>query len=265
MRNLLTLLALVTAFVLFDADAKSPVLILSSSNTVSIVGPISVASVNKASVEILSLHAKLPKGKSIILFLDTPGGSISAGNSLIELIQGLPRKVVTVTAFAASMGYQIVQSLGTRYVLESGTLMSHRASIGGLSGQVPGEANTRLSWISEIVEELEVKTAKRVRMSTKAYKELIRDELWLTGSKAVATYHADKVVKIRCDSSMLGTYDEKINTMFGAVNVTFHKCPMISGPIKVVSDDEGMDSIKFEQAKEEVNGWFSRKKGIWTF
>jgi len=222
--------------------------------------------VNEASIKILELHRTLPKNKAIILYLDTPGGSIAAGNQLIELVEGLPRKVVTVTSFAASMGYQIVQAFHTRYILESGVLMSHRASIGGLSGQVPGEANSRLKWISETVEEMEKKTSKRLNMSLKDYKEAIRDELWLTGNIAVSTRHADKVVKARCDKSLEGTVESSVNTMFGPVTVEMHKCPLISGPVKIKMDDFiRSNPFIYRRVKEELDGYFSRSKGLWLY
>jgi len=265
MKNVLIALALILMlFVASESKAKTPVIELDASTTVVLRGPVTDASAAKAGADILNLHAKLPKGKAIILFLDTPGGSITAGNGLIEVIKGLPRKVVTVTAYAASMGYQIVQALSTRYILESGTLMSHRAAIGGLRGQVPGEANSRLKHISELVEEMEVSTSKRLNMSVKEYKELIRDELWLTGRISVATKHADKVVRARCNANLSGIVSESIDTMFGPVKVTMHRCPLISGPLKV---DTGEDSSEFTKKaiQDEINGYFSKSKGIWAY
>lgn len=248
------------------SSSSIPAIILSESTTVVLRGPVTAASVTEVSLRILELHKTLPKKKAIILFLDTPGGSISAGNQLIELVEGLPRKVVTVTSFAASMGYQIVQAFSTRYILESGVLMSHRASIGGLSGQVPGEANTRLQWISETVEEMERKTSKRLNMSLNEYKESIRDELWLTGGKAVAVKHADKVVKARCDGTLLGTTESTINTMFGPVEVTLHKCPLISGPVKVkMSEEITKNPFVFKAVQKELESFFSRSEGLWLY
>lgn len=263
-KNLLTLLAL-AAMLLFVTPTKAgtPVITLSSSTTVTINGPITDESVTKASIEIMALNDSLPKGKAIILFLNTPGGSISAGNNLIELVSGLGRSVVTVTSFAASMGYQLVQAFSTRYILESGTLMSHRAAIGGLGGQVPGEANSRLKWITQAVEEIEVRTSKRVGLSLKDYKELIRDELWLTGNSAVSTNHADKVVKAKCDKSLNGTHAQTFFTMFGPIEVVLHNCPLITGPVSVKASESIMkDSSKFKQVKEEINGYFSKSRFV---
>jgi hypothetical protein len=174
--------------------------------------------------------------------------------------------IVTVTSFAASMGYQIVQAFGTRYILQSGTLMSHRASIGGLSGQVPGEANSRLTYITELVESMEQKTSKRVGMSLAAYKEAIRDELWVSGFNAVNKNHADQVVKAKCDNSLSGTVDISVDTMFGPVTATVNKCPIVSGPVSVKFDRFLHNNPLIRSSiKRELDGYFSKTKGIWTF
>lgn len=261
LKNLLIIIALLLVLgIAVKGFAKT--IVLHEANTVSLRGPVTDSTVNEISNQILALNQTLPRGKAIILFLDTPGGSISAGNRLIELISGLSRKVVTVSSFAASMGYQIVQSAGHRFILESGTLMSHRASISGLAGQVPGEANSRLGWISQKVEELEIRTAKRLGMSVSKYKELIRDELWLTGHGAVKKNHADEVVSVSCHTSLQGTQESTVNTLFGPARIKLHKCPLISGPLSVDVDND--DQFVINSIKREVEAMFSRTGGLWT-
>ena len=86
------------------------------------------------------MDASLKSGYPIYLFLNTPGGSIQAGLELIEGLNGINRPIHTVTLFAASMGWQLVQHLGTRYVLKYGVLMSHKAR-GQFSGEFGGGAS----------------------------------------------------------------------------------------------------------------------------
>lgn len=266
-KNFILLTALVFVYISSASKAAElPVIVLSESNTVILRGPVTGESIAAVGNKVIELNRSLPKDKNIILVLDTPGGSISAGNELIELIEGLPRKVVTVTIFAASMGYQIAQALDTRYILQTGTLMSHRAAIGGLGGQVPGEANSRLNWITQAVELMEKKTSKRVGMSLKEYKEAIRDELWLTGENAVRQNHADQVVRALCDDSLSGTEEVDINTMFGTVKATVSKCPIISGPLAISGENKlSKDPMVLKNIRREVNEFFAKTKGIWTY
>ena len=68
------------------------------------------------------------------LFLSTPGGSIQNGLEMIETLKGIGRPVHTITSFAASMGFQIVQNLDDRLILKTGILMSHHP-LGGTVGE----------------------------------------------------------------------------------------------------------------------------------
>ncbi|NJN50298.1 MAG: hypothetical protein HC798_03980 [Polaribacter sp.] len=171
--------------------------------------------------------------KDLYLVLDSPGGSISAGKALIAYVKSLPNKVHTITMFAASMAYITAQSLDKRYITQDGEMMSHRASISGLSGQVPGEANIRLAHISRIVEELFQSVSKRVGVSYEQYMLSVYDELWLTSADAVKLTHADEVVVVKCSKSLSGTHKSLINTLFGVFEVEFSDCPLIRGPLSI--------------------------------
>jgi len=146
------------------------------------------------------------------------------------------------------MGYHIFQSLDERLVFPSSSLMSHRVSIGGLAGQVPGEAVTRINDIIATSNEMDEKVAKRIGISTEAYQKLIYDELWLSGSSAVKLKHADRVAKIRCSNELLnGTQKSTVNTLFGPVEVTTSKCPLISGVLSF-----SFESVKFRSEGEAL-------------
>ena len=81
--------------------------------------------------EALRKDSELEEGKPIYLVLYSPCGSIVAGRELINFLKGLGRDVHTISLFATSMGFHTAQSLGKRYSLPNGTLMTHKAR-GGL-------------------------------------------------------------------------------------------------------------------------------------
>lgn len=209
-------------------------IILTQDNTAYLNQPFNAQSVAEVQDKLSQLAANTTDDLYLVLY--TPGGSISAGNSLIDFVNSLDNKVHTITLFAASMGYITAQSLGKRYIVPSGILMSHRASVSGVSGQIPGEALSRLKHISSMVEELSKKVANRVNMSYDDYMKLIYDEAWLTAKEAVAGNHADKIVNVKCDRSLNGTYNKNVRTIFGNVNVEFSNCPLIRSPITVNSE-----------------------------
>ncbi len=220
---------LITAIVCSTALAKNEEIVLTEDNSIVFNQQVSD---DYASKKTLELMKKSKKGIPLYLVLDTPGGSVSAGLAFVDSVKSLKVPVHTITIFAASMGYQFVQELGTRYITPSGTLMSHRGAVGGLSGQVPGELNSRLNHIQAILSGMSSRAAARVGMDKKAYDDAIINELWISGEDAVNAKHADKLANISCDRNLTdGTYTEVFNTMFGRVTVEFSKCPVISAPL----------------------------------
>jgi ATP-dependent Clp protease protease subunit len=234
-RFLLVVTAVILGLSAVDlAIASSPeVLVLSKNNTVVMSGQISNSLIAEKQKELLDLIDKnKPSGKPIYVFLDTPGGSVFAGNSFIDTAALYKGKIHTITYFAASMGYHMVQSLGTRYILPSGILMSHRASLNGVGGQLPGELVTAINFFSDLLLDMDKVAAARVKIPVEEYRKLIYDEYWVTGKKAVTVNQADKLAVVKCDESLNGTETKGIQTIFGTVEVTVSKCPIIRGIIK---------------------------------
>lgn len=211
---------------------KDGTIILTEDNHVFFSGVVDDSSVSKASIELGQLSAKLSDNETIYLVLDTPGGGVVAGNQFIDFAKSLPQKIKPISIFAASMGYHMFQSFDERIMQSSSTIMSHRVSLGGLSGQVPGELITRLNSIISTSNQMDDVAAKRVGLSREAYQKLIHDELWLNGADAVKTGHADRIAKLRCSNDLIkGTRVEAVDTIFGPVDVTFSNCPLITGYI----------------------------------
>lgn len=185
-----------------------------------------------ASKKTLEVMIKSVKTSPLYLVLNTPGGSVTAGLNFIDNIKSLNIPIHTVTIFAASMGYQFVQELGTRYITASGTLMSHRGSVGGVSGQVPGELNSRIGHIQAILSGMSSRAAARVGMTKENYDAAIINELWVSGNEAVNSKHADQVADVKCDKKLMQeTYKDEAITIFGRVELTYAKCPLITAPI----------------------------------
>jgi ATP-dependent Clp protease protease subunit len=239
--------------------AKPVDIILTERNSVSFNKPFTSDYVAKKQLEIFSKNALLSKSDPIYLIMDTPGGSVTAGLSFIDSLKSLKRPVHTITLFAASMGYQVVQELGIRYITPSGTLMSHRGAISGIGGQVPGELNSRLNYVQGLLEQMNIRAAGRINVGVEAYKASIVNELWIFGQQAVDTKNADAVANVTCDTKLSSSkYTEQLSTIFGRVNVVFSKCPLISGPIDFSFSKEvnSKDRVKF------MNSMHTSKKRI---
>jgi ATP-dependent Clp protease protease subunit len=216
-----------------EMSVKQEAITLSKDNTVVLKDQVNAQSINKVKSALAALSQQNPQ-KDLYLFLDTPGGSVIEGLSLVDFVRGLPNKVHTITQFSASMGYVIVQNLNTRYVLRSGILMSHRASMGELSG-TQEQIKSTLTFYGRMLDNVDRTCSNRVGISLDDYKELIYNDLWLDAESAVILNHADYIANVTCDQSLQSSHVETINTLFGSYNVTFADCPLYRGFLKVES------------------------------
>lgn len=210
-------------------DVKRTI-VLETANTVLLKGPVTEDSVSATMKKLQDVSRRVSKDTRILLILDTPGGDIFAGNELIDFADALPQKVDTLSLFSASMGFQIAQNLERRYISRSGTLMSHRASLQGMGGQVYGEFDSRYAMIRRVVDRLDVIAAARMSLDLQTYRAKIQNELWVHGFDAEQEKIADEAVLVSCGASMSGSSKQVFNTMFGPVTVTFNNCPLIKAP-----------------------------------
>lgn len=91
---------------------------------------------NLVIAQLLFLEAEDPK-KDITIYVNSPGGSVSAGLAIIDTMNFVKPDVSTMcTGMAASMGAMILMSgaRGKRYILPHSEVMIHQP-LGGAQGQ----------------------------------------------------------------------------------------------------------------------------------
>jgi ATP-dependent Clp protease protease subunit len=101
-----------------------------------VTGPIEDYMANLIVAQLLFLEAEDPK-KDIFLYINSPGGSVTAGLSIIDTMHHIKPPVATVcVGMAASMGSLILSqgAKGKRFVLPNAEVMIHQPS-GGAYGQ----------------------------------------------------------------------------------------------------------------------------------
>ncbi|MFT5849478.1 MAG: ATP-dependent Clp protease protease subunit [Patiriisocius sp.] len=101
-----------------------------------ITGGIEDHMANLVVAQLLFLEAEDPK-KDIFIYVNSPGGSVTAGLSIIDTMHHIKPDVVTVcTGMAASMGSLILSqgAKGKRAILPNAEVMIHQPS-GGAYGQ----------------------------------------------------------------------------------------------------------------------------------
>ncbi len=121
MKILLFLLAMMPAL-LFGAENKSKTkpILLTDANTISLRDSVNWSSMAQLQYDLLQKANKLDDDEVIYLILDTPGGSVAAGEMFIETLNGVKQPVHTIVIFAASMGFQITQATDVRLILRNG-------------------------------------------------------------------------------------------------------------------------------------------------
>lgn len=240
-------------------NAKS--ITLSADNAMLINGPIDSESVTAAMLKLQELN-KVETDEPIYLVMNSPGGSIYDGFDFIRYAETSRRKIHTITIFAASMAFQIVQAMDVRYMSSYSTLMSHKAS-GGFSGEFPGQLDSRYNHVLSHLKEQDKKVVARTKgkQTLESYAKLIQNEYWADASKAIQDGFADEEVSMSCDESLEGTNSRVINLGLFSADVTFSNCPLITQPIAITAANnleyvkKNNIDVKLEYAKLfEVKG-----------
>mgnify|MGYP003676360875 CR=1 FL=1 len=99
---------------------------------------------NEICAKILLLAAEDPK-KDIYLYINSPGGSITAGMAIYDTMQFVPNDIVTVgIGMAASMGQLLLTSgtKGKRYITPNARVLLHQphGGFGGTSSDIQTQA-----------------------------------------------------------------------------------------------------------------------------
>jgi ATP-dependent Clp protease protease subunit len=106
-------------------------------NIIFIGTPIEDHIANLVTAQLLFLEAETPE-KDIFLYINSPGGSITAGMAIYDTMQFIRPDVSTICiGQAASMAALLLAAgaKGKRFVLPNSRVLIHQPSMGGLSGQ----------------------------------------------------------------------------------------------------------------------------------
>jgi len=145
--------------------------------------------------QLLFLESEDPK-KDIFLYVNSPGGSVTAGLSIIDTMHHIKPDVATVCmGMAASMGSLILSqgTKGKRYILPNAEVMIHQPS-GGAYGMA-SDIDITAKQILKIRERLNKMMAKATGQKLeKIAKDMDRD-FYLDAEEAKKYGIVDKVYK----------------------------------------------------------------------
>jgi ATP-dependent Clp protease protease subunit len=149
---------------------------------------------NAICAQMMLLAAEDPE-KDIYLYVNSPGGSITAGMAIYDTMQYIKPDVATVAVgMAASMGQFLLSSgaKGKRYATPHARVMMHQPSggIGGTTTDVRIHAELILHMKTQLAELTAEQTGKSVEQINK---DADRDR-WFTAEEALKYGFIDKVV-----------------------------------------------------------------------
>ncbi|MFO1283397.1 MAG: ATP-dependent Clp endopeptidase proteolytic subunit ClpP [Burkholderiales bacterium] len=162
-----------------------------------LVGPVNEATANLVVAQLLFLESENPD-KDIHFYINSPGGSVSAGMAIYDTMQFIKPDVSTLcTGMAASMGAFLLAAgaKGKRFALPNSTVMIHQP-MGGFQGQASDieiHAKYILSLRERLNKLLAVHTGQPI---DKIERDTDRDN-FLTAEEAVGYGLVDRVLQKR--------------------------------------------------------------------
>jgi len=148
---------------------------------------------NAICAQLLLLAAEDPE-KDIWLYINSPGGSVTAGMAIFDTMQWVPNDVATVAmGLAASMGQFLLSAgaAGKRYATPHARVMMHQPSggIGGTASDIKIQAQQMLHIKKQMAELIALHTGQSLEQIET---DSDRDR-WFTAEEAMAYGFVDHV------------------------------------------------------------------------
>ncbi len=139
---------------------------------------------------------KEDSSKDIMFYINSPGGSVSAGLAIYDTMQHIKAPVSTVCiGLAASMGSVLLAAgeKGKRFILPNSEVMIHQV-LGGAEGQA-SDIEIAARHILRTKKKLDAILALHTGQDeTKIHKDTDRDN-WMTAEEAIKYGLVDKIIK----------------------------------------------------------------------
>ncbi|OJX81601.1 MULTISPECIES: ATP-dependent Clp protease proteolytic subunit [unclassified Leifsonia] len=166
---------------------------------------------NEIAAKLLLLAAEDPK-RDIYLYINSPGGSITAGMAIYDTMQFVPNDIVTVgIGMAASMG-QLLLTAGTkgkRYITPNARVLLHQPH-GGFGGTA-SDIQTQAQLILDMKKRLAEITASATGKSVEQINADGDRDRWFTAQEALEYGFVDHIRESALDVAGGGGTDQDSN------------------------------------------------------
>ena len=160
-----------------------------------LVGPVNDMSANLVVAQLLFLEAENPD-KDISLYINSPGGSVTAGMSIYDTMQFVKNDIVTYcVGQAASMGALLLTAgtKGKRFALPSARIMIHQPS-GGARGQA---SNIEIQ-AKEIIKTRQLSAEILAQNCGQSVEKVLKDfdrDYWMDAQESIAYGIVDGILE----------------------------------------------------------------------
>jgi ATP-dependent Clp protease protease subunit len=162
-----------------------------------LAGPITDALANSIIAQLLFLASKEPK-KDIKLYINTPGGSVTAGLAIYDTMQYVKSPISTVcVGLAGSMGATLLAAgaKGKRFALPNSEILLHQVA-GGVKGEAV-KIEITAKQIMKIKDKLNAILAKHTSQPLKKIEEDTDRDFYLSSKEAKEYGIIDEVIQTK--------------------------------------------------------------------
>lgn len=195
------------------------------------------------------LKIESSKEKTIYLFINSPGGSVLAGNRLIQYMATSDKSIICVAQIAISMAHQILQHCPHRIGTPDNVMMQHRMTA-GVQGNVD-----EMSGLNNVFRQMEIQlntqSAKRVGVSLEEFFKKVNLNWWTYGPDSKAQGMIDAISHVKCAPSLYLKETSKVVIIMGIfrVPVIQNGCPLV--PLRV--DESKLKGVNSEEVEKLKN------------
>jgi ATP-dependent protease ClpP protease subunit len=254
-------------FVTNLVGSESKIFTLGINNFVSLVGPVSSNSVDDL---IKSFNSKnileyIQEEGKIILYINSPGGSVFAGTHLIQYINSLKESKIVVNCIGQnfmSMAFIIMQVCDNRYVMFNSIGMQHQMSI-SINGNIENFKN-HFNLLERVNDKLTSIQINKIDMTKDEFKKNTLSDWWLYGHENVEEGVADKLVTIKCHPSIMYQKTKRVDSILNVdFTIELNKCPIL---VDVKIMDNSIQNIsKLNKYYDSINYLFNVKEIVDKF
>ncbi len=168
-----------------------------------LVGPVTEVTANLIVAQLLFLESENPD-KDIYFYINSPGGSVSAGLAIYDTMQFIKPDVSTLcTGLAASMGSFLLAAgaKGKRFCLPNSRVMIHQPS-GGFSGQA-SDIEIHAKEVLYLKRKLNEMMAQHTGQPLEVIERDTDRDMFMGAEDAVKYGLIDRVLKNRTESAVV--------------------------------------------------------------